>query len=106
MSKVSTQQHTESLETLRELLPEGTVVWGIVRSVAKSGMSRTISFHIVQGTEIRDITWHVSNALGYKLTGTRGVRVNGAGMDMIFHVVYGLGAAIHGSGYALTSAQI
>ena len=116
MSKASEKAalKSESLETLRALLPAGTEVFSIVRHVSQSGMSRQISFHVVEDGSIRDISFHVARALGYTLDRDRfALKVQGAGMDMCFHVVYSLGRALfpdghngESGGYALKSRTL
>ena len=88
-----------SAESLRDLLaPRGTerrTLYSILRHVSKSGMSRRISFLVVDLNHIRDVTWHVGNVTGYR-AGARGegLVVNGGGMDMGFQVAYALGQAL------------
>lgn len=94
---------TESLEILRELLAPGDTVYVTTTQVARSGMSRRVKVFIPRVTDghgyepsravIRDITWHVGRALRWQLVddGSWELRVDGAGMDMHFHLVYTLG---------------
>ena len=70
------------------ITPE-TMVYARVESVAKSGMSRTISFYMIEGGEL----WNITGAIG-EVTGhfrdrrTGGLRVRGCGMDMVWHTLY------------------
>jgi hypothetical protein len=51
-----------------------------------------------------DVSFLVARALDYPMMdglGRRCLRVGGAGMDMGFHVVYGLSRVLHGDGYAV-----
>ena len=100
MSKSVDKASIEASETLlRDLLaPRGTqcrTLYSILRHVSKSGMSRRISFLVVDLNHIRDVTWHVGNVTGYRI-GARGegLVVNGGGMDMGFQVAYALGQAL------------
>lgn len=87
----------ESQEYLRQILPVGTDIYSVVRSVSQSGMSRKISFFVVDNGDIRDISWHVANVLDYRVDPNNfALKVGGAGMDMCFHVVYSLGRALFG----------
>ena len=66
-------------------------IYTALRSAAPSGMSRVISAHIVRAEtgEIVNITWHYAQISGAKLVDSaiaRGVRVQGAGMDMGYHL--------------------
>lgn len=74
-----------------------TKVYTILRSASASGMSRSISLVVAQGDEVIDITYYAAHALGDKLIeskGHRAIRVNGAGMDMGFHLVYNLSSVL------------
>ena len=75
---------------------EHTKIYAIVRSVARSGMSRTMSFYMVEDGELINITHVVAEVCGYKLNEDNWtIRVRGCGMDMIFatldHFAKGLG---------------
>jgi hypothetical protein len=43
MARYTEKEKQEALETLKRCFPEGSTVYGIVRSISRSGMSRTIS---------------------------------------------------------------
>ena len=79
---------------------ERATVYTILRRVSSSGMTRHISLKIAQGGEIYDITYNAALALGDKLHDVNGfntIKVNGAGMDMGFHLVYNLSSVLfHG----------
>lgn len=96
MAKVSKQAKDDAIQGLRRLVRPGATVYGIVRSVSKSGMSRDISFLVIDDGEVFYLNWGLSNALG--LPFVRGyhdaVKVRGAGMDMIYHVVDNLSHAL------------
>lgn len=66
---------------LKELLPPATCIYLTVVHVSASGMSRDIKRLIKTDDGIRDISWHVSRALGYSLKNDA-VRIGGCGMDM------------------------
>lgn len=93
---------------LSDVLREGSTVHAVIRSVSASGMSRTMSLYVVSdrygSPQIVNVTWHVSKLLGYSLRdvhGHRVIRVHGAGMDMVFAVVYDLSNTLFGNGDAL-----
>jgi hypothetical protein len=76
-------------------------------------MTRHISLVAAQGGEIIDITYYAAHAMGDKVSESKGhrtIRVNGAGMDMGFHLVYNLSSALfHGqerAGYVLKQEWI
>jgi hypothetical protein len=73
---------------------EGDTIYTVLRSVAPSGMSRTMSLKVATDKGvIQDLTYYASVVLDYPLVevnGSRAIRVGGAGMDLGFHVVYSL----------------
>lgn len=79
---------------LRTILKPGDEVLCFLRSVSSSEMSRVISFYVVQGNTLRDITLPISWALDYPEHPKGGLKVTGCGMDMGWHVVYQLGRAL------------
>ena len=112
----------EAISTLAEILTPGQTVYGIVRTVARSGMSRTIDFYTVENGRMRYLTGYMAQA-GIGTLTRNGIRVTGCGMDMVFHCVETLGRMIwpngtpepHGTrngtpdasgGYALRSEQL
>lgn len=71
-------------------------VYGLVRSISNSGMSRKISFHAIEqlndGTScIKDLTSYVACILNKKITtdkyGRKVINIQGCGMDMVFHTI-------------------
>jgi hypothetical protein len=72
---------------------EGDTIYTVLRSVAPSGMSRTMSLKVAKDGKIQDLTYYASVVLDYPLVevnGSRAIRVGGCGMDMGFHIVYSL----------------
>lgn len=64
------------------------VVWVNVTHVSKSGMSRRMRLYVVTpDRDVRDLTWLVARALDAMQPDDRGVRVDGCGMDMRWHLV-------------------
>jgi len=103
MPKVFRTQRDESLAFLREELKPGDTVYCILRHVSRSGMVRDIAPIVFSEGQPRFLWWHVANVLGWRAMGDApdAVRVNGAGMDMGFHLVYTLAHVLFGDGYAL-----
>jgi hypothetical protein len=97
-----TDQELQREELVREYFSgtERATVYTILRRVSASGMTRHISLKIAQGGEIYDITYNAALALGEKLHDVNGfntIKINGAGMDMGFHLVYSLSSVLfHG----------
>jgi hypothetical protein len=91
--------YTEQIKAgLKKSLKNGTRVYTSIRSVSKSGMSRTMRVYIVgKDKQISNITYSVSQVLGWTLT-NEGVRVGGCGMDMGFHLVYSLSRTLYPKG--------
>lgn len=91
---------TEAIETLRKLLPPGSVVYTSLRGVARSGMTRWIDVHAIIDNEPRWLGGYVARATGYNLDDRKqGLRVSGCGMDMGYHVVNTLSAILYPEGF-------
>jgi hypothetical protein len=100
MTRYSKTEINESLECLRTLLPPGSTVFTIVRSVSRSGMSRQISlFARGKDGDLTPISAHAARVLGWpmKREWHDSIRVDGCGMDMCFHAVMALSYALHGT---------
>lgn len=87
---------TVELETAKDkligLLQETDTIYTVLRSVSKSGLSRVISFHVINDNkEIININYYIKTLLDYKFNKTHdGLIVKGGGIDMGFHVVHTL----------------
>lgn len=109
MSKKSEKDaaRDEAVAELRKILEPGDTVYGIVRTVSKSGMSRTMTFYAIKDNRPVYLTGYMSKALG--LTVVRGwhdaVRVHGCGMDMIFATVYDLGRTLWPQGGPMRGSE-
>lgn len=87
----------EALDYLRDILRPGQTVYCILRHVSRSGMQRVISLHVLFPNDpvIRDISTTAARVLGLLNDSQRGgIKIGGCGMDMGFHLVYELGAAL------------
>ena len=98
---------------LTHYVKNGSKVYTILRSVSTSGMTRNISLVIANGNEIIDITYYAAHAMGDKISESKGhrvIKVNGAGMDMGFHLVYNLSSVLFAgqdrAGYILKQGWI
>lgn len=91
MSKKSEKEtaKAEAIKRLRKIKP-GTTVYGIVRKVSGSGMSRTIDFYAVDRKDgsLDYLTGYFAHVLEWSRTPQGALRVAGCGMDMIFHTIY------------------
>lgn len=82
-------------QELRKIIKPKMIVRCVLRKVSASGMSRDISFFIVEKGAIRNIDGLISDACGYRISKHgAGLTVGGCGMDMGFSVVYSLGRAL------------
>lgn len=93
---------------LRTLAPRGTVLTTIVRHVSQSGMQRAIQVVGVDGDRVPiDLTYYIACIGLWKIHPNHpGLKVNGAGMDMAYHVVHTLARRLYGDGYALDHRTI
>lgn len=108
-AKVSQETVDAAKASLLEVLHDGDTVYTILRSISRSGMSRRIDLYKLSGTP------HLSQSGAFKsvdivplwlsnntsmllddkhLKGNDGIRVDGCGMDMGFHLVDQLGQAL------------
>lgn len=89
-------------EHLLKLLPPGATVYTTVHHVSRSGMSRSISLHVVNSAgEVEDISGMAACLIKYRLDHKRGgIKVGGCGMDMGFHLVYNLGRTLYPNGWS------
>ena len=97
--KYSKKETEETLEYLRSILKPGSEVYTTVKSVAKSGMSRTMKLHVVLDGKIQGITYSVACVLGDPIQKDGTIRVHGCGMDMGFHIVYTLSRILFPDGF-------
>lgn len=75
------------IEMITPWIKEAGKVYGIVRKVSASGMSRNIDLYIIRNNEMVYLTGYATKILGWKLARGRGLVVSGCGMDMVFHTV-------------------
>lgn len=96
----NTEDRTNALNELKELVKVGDTVYTILRHVSASGMSRRISIIVIKDNEPLMIDYLVSKILDLKRTPrAEGVQISGAGMDMGFEIVYSLGRALFPDGF-------
>jgi hypothetical protein len=105
------KRHTpnqEDIEFVRQHCPPGSTIYTILRHVSTSGMSRRISLVVFKAvpadSEVCPIylDYRTSQILNLRRPSRGdGVVVSGCGMDMGFHLVYELAAAVYGDGYVL-----
>lgn len=89
------RDQAQAVEYLKTILKPGDTVFTILRRRSSSGMTRHISLVVMESGKSVDITWAAARAKGDKMDrDTGGIVVGGCGMDMGFHLVYGLSHAI------------
>lgn len=101
------EQQSAALDALRSILNPGDTVTTVIRSVSRSGMSRSIDCYVLSckdGTiSKRWLSRLVATALGYSFDEKHeAVKVSGCGMDMGFHLVYNLSYALFGEGMTVS----
>ncbi len=108
MAKISKTERETALANLRKWFPKGSTVYTILRSVGRTGMSRTIGIVSIETDNGEPIVLHPNYAVSVVL-GLRwksggigdGVMIQGAGMDIGFEIAYRLGRVLYDDGYAL-----
>lgn len=95
----------EGVKYLSTILKPGDTVYTVLKHRSKSGMTRHIDVLIVQDGRIRNISSWVAKAAGYKRAESGALIVGGTGMDMGFHVVYGLSRALYPEGHHCTGSD-
>ena len=83
---------------LRRMLSPGSRVYYTVRTVARSGMSRTIDFYTVHDGAIVYLSGYIANALGMRRNDQGAIVRTGCGTDLGFDTVYALGHALWPNG--------
>lgn len=90
------------LDNLKKRLAEKTTIYCKVTHVARSGMSRRISFFISRDKQMQSISLYMADAMDLRYNDRDdSVSVSGCGMDMGFATVYALSQTLYGNGYAL-----
>lgn len=89
----------ETLLERYELTP-GSTVWTTTSHVSRSGMSRVMDAYVIRNNEPLRITWSVADAVDWRYDQRyEGVKVDGCGMDMGFHLVYTLSQVLYPEGF-------
>jgi hypothetical protein len=95
----------QCIEKVLALLENVDTVYGIVRHVSASGMNRDIDLYIITDNRPVYLTGYASTILDYPMAKSRGMKVGGCGMDMVFHCVSSLAYAI-GRDYETLKSEI
>jgi len=99
MGKAAEQEQLEAVKRLREEIKPGETLHTILRHVSGSGMSRSISIIQIKRGGTYDWSYLIAKAIGEKIDQKHdGIKIQGAGMDMGFELVYRLSSALYGYG--------
>lgn len=101
-TKARREEIAHARETLLEQykLTPGSTVWTTTSHVSRSGMSRVMDVHVIRNNEPLRITWSVADAVDWRYDQRyEGVKVDGCGMDMGFHLVYTLSQVLYPEGF-------
>lgn len=111
MTRTTNAERQEAIDQLKEWFNPGDTVYTICRSVARSGMSAVYSIVIFRDGYALHPNYRIAQATGHQLTrdtntGRDGIRMHGCGYDRAYQIVYDLGRALYGDGYALKHESI
>ena len=86
-------------ETLTRYVAPGTQIHCFTRSVAKSGMSRSMDFYVVdpRTLDITRITWHIARLCDYRLNRHGHLVRKGFNLDMVSDTVNCLAKELFGN---------
>ena len=101
--RYTAEEVKNATEMLKKFCPQGETVQCVLRGVSRSGMQRRIDFYVIvnqnRGAGMRPYLQYISGWMAVLLGMTRqdrGLKVNGCGMDMGFHMVDTLASALYG----------
>lgn len=90
---MTSQEAVEFFKRYR--IKKGDTIYGIIRHVSDSGMSRRISFYAIKQNKPVWLDAAMEGlGIGKRRRGSEGIVVSGCGMDMVFWCVYELGSAL------------
>lgn len=95
-TKAQKAEQQEARDRLREMLRPGDTIHAVLRHVSASGMRRHIDFYVIRDNDLVYLTGYMATALDYPRENKRGsMVVDGAGMDMGFHIVHSLASVLY-----------
>ena len=97
--RYSKEEIATATAQLRKILKPGDTVHCVLRHVSRSGRFRRIDFYKLGKGGERFLSGYIAKVLGLKLHDDGGLGVSGCGMDMGFHVVYGLSSTLWPRGF-------
>jgi hypothetical protein len=97
----------EAIESLRAILPPGSMVTYVLRSVSRSGMTRHIDFYYFGNDGSRRwLSRMIADACGYRQADDGSIVARGCGMDIGFSVVYNLASELYPDGFMCTGNEV
>ena len=87
-------------ESLLNILKPDDTVYTVLRHVSRSGMQRRIDLYTFRDNKPVYLSGYYAIMNG-ETPPRDGYKVGGCGMDMGFHLVYGLSSSLFGNGYAI-----
>ena len=95
---------------LKKFCRKGSTMYTVIRHVSKSGMSRRIDCYSIHRGELTYLSGYIEGITGWKRHRDGGLIVSGCGMDMGFHIIYNVSAALYGhdnrGGYEISHSWI
>lgn len=89
------REQAQALAYLKEHCKPETRVYSLLRHCSASGMQRAISFYVIEDNTPILLDRSLALLFCYVLSKHEGVKLNGCGMDMGYHVVNSLSAHLY-----------
>ncbi len=100
-------QKQESLKTLKNILTPNDTIYGLVRKVSSSGLSRTMDFYTIKQNKPISVSYHIANILGCRYDSSlNGAKINGMGMDVCLDAVLKLSIQVFGDAKKLKAGYL
>jgi hypothetical protein len=103
--KATDADRADAIASLLKIVKPESTIFCVLRTRARSGMSRTISFYAIVDNRPMWLDGHIATALGYQRV-KDSIRVGGVGFDAGHHVVSHLARTLFGSEEKLTREWI
>ena len=117
--RINETERNETRERLLALLPPGSTVYAVLRSVSRSGMQRTLDFYCIETPDPdrcgdlaglranimesaprpRYLTGHIATMTGRRRNNAGALVISGCGFDAAWDVVMSLARALYPDGY-------
>lgn len=105
MATAAQTERDEARERLAKRIEPGDTIYTVMRHVSRSGMMRAIDVYEMHEDAPHRISYPAALAAGFTYSRKHeAVRIDGAGMDMGFAIVYNLSASLFPDGFECTGA--